>query len=84
MPRRDSSVSFLKALGLSVRQVREQRGLSQEQLGFESELDRTYISGVERGVRNPTVRSLLRLAKALDSTPSRLLRRAEGLVGGSD
>ena len=69
--------AFLQALGDAVRQARKRRGLSQEQLGFESGLDRTYISGVERGVRNPTVQSLRRLADALDTRPSRLLRRAE-------
>jgi len=40
-------------------------GLSQEELGFDSDLDRTYISGIERGVRNPTLAVILRLSKAL-------------------
>lgn len=48
-------------------------GLSQEQLAFETELHRTYISGVERGVRNPTVLVIDRLAKALDVPPHLLL-----------
>jgi len=59
------------------RSTREKLGLSQEQLGFESGLDRTYISGIERGVRNPTMRILLRLGEALDVKPSTLMRRAE-------
>jgi transcriptional regulator with XRE-family HTH domain len=74
---RASSSSYLKALGQAIRQVREQQELSQEGLGFDSDLDRTYISGVERGVRNPTVASLLRIAKALATTPAKLLQRAE-------
>ena len=47
-------------------------------LAFRSELDRTYISGIERGVRNPTLLSLRRLAKALGVAPSGILRAAEG------
>jgi len=60
-------------VGMNVRTLREQRGLSQEQLAFETELHRTYISGVERGVRNPTVIVLDRLAKALGVAPHSLL-----------
>ncbi|HEX5051019.1 MAG TPA: helix-turn-helix transcriptional regulator [Planctomycetota bacterium] len=74
---RASSSTYLKNLGQAIRAVREQRGASQESLGFDSELDRTYISGVERGVRNPTIASLLRIAKALGTTPAKLLQHAE-------
>lgn len=69
--------AFLKAFGAAVRRAREARGLSQEKLGFEAELDRTYVSGVERGRRNPTVAVIFRLATALGVKPSRLVRRAE-------
>lgn len=74
------SDAFLQALGLAIRQTRERNKLSQEGLGFESELDRTYISGVERGVRNPTMRTLARIAEALGVRPSTLVRRAEELT----
>ena len=56
-------------------------GLSQEQLGFKAKLDRTYISGVERGVRNPTVGSLRRIAQALDTVSSAILDAAESTNG---
>lgn len=52
-------------VGANVRRCREALGLSQEKLAFECDLHRTYISGVERGVRNPTILVLDRLAKAL-------------------
>ena len=52
-------------------------GLSQEELGFRADLDRTYVSGIERGVRNPTLMIIGRLAKALGTRPSRLLIAAE-------
>lgn len=62
-----------QVVGRNVRRIREELGLSQEQLAFETELHRTYISGVERGVRNPTVLVIDRLAEALRVSPHELL-----------
>ena len=53
-------------VGQNVRRFRKERGLSQEDLAFESGIHRTYISGVERGVRNPTIVILEEIAAALD------------------
>jgi transcriptional regulator with XRE-family HTH domain len=66
-----------RQVGLNVRQIRKERGWSQEDLAFESGLDRTYISGVESGVRNPTVLVLNELAAALKVPPARLLADQE-------
>lgn len=74
----DRTRRFQVAFGAAVRTCREQLGLSQEQLGFRSGLDRTYVSGIERGVRNPTLRIMVLLADALGTSPSVLLQRAEG------
>jgi transcriptional regulator with XRE-family HTH domain len=74
---RNQDAAYLRAFGAAVRQARERAGLSQEELGFRADLDRTYISGVERGARNPTVRSILTIAEALATRPSRLLGKAE-------
>jgi len=63
-----------RQVGVNVRQIRKERGWSQEDLAFESGLDRTYVSGVERGVRNPTVLVLYELAQALKVSPARLLK----------
>ncbi len=60
-------------VGLNLKKIRLGQGLSQEALTFECGLHRTYISGVERGVRNPTVLVLEKIATALDVPPSRLL-----------
>jgi len=75
--RSPSDTRFLVAFGEAVRAERERKGLSQEALGFEAELDRTYVSGIERGVRNPTVVTIRRIAEALGVAPSRLMKAAE-------
>jgi transcriptional regulator with XRE-family HTH domain len=63
-----------KQVGINVRRLREGRDLSQEELAFEAELHRTYITGVERGIRNPSVTEVAKIAKALGVTPDQLLR----------
>ena len=63
-------------VGLRVRQLRLERGMSQETLGAVAGLDRTYVSGLERGKRNPSLRTLARIAEGLGVTPAELLRRA--------
>ena len=60
-------------VGVNVRKFRKAGGLSQEALAFECGLHRTYISGVERGIRNPTVVVLEKIATALEVPSSRLL-----------
>lgn len=64
-----------RVLSQNVRELRKKQGLSQEGLAFECELHRTYISGVERGVRNPTITVLARIAEALGVDPDRLLKQ---------
>jgi len=60
-------------VGKNTRRFRKVRGLSQEVLAFECGLHRTYISGVERGIRNPTVVILDKIAAALEIPAWRLL-----------
>lgn len=60
-------------LGRNVKRLRETRQWSQDQLSEITELHRTYISGIERGTRNPTVKILERLAKALEVPTASLL-----------
>ena len=60
-------------LGINVQRIRRERGWSQEELAFRASLHRTYISGVERGVRNPTISVVGRLAEALQVAPAALL-----------
>ena len=62
-----------KRVGLNLKRLRQERDLSQERFAFEAGLHRTYISGVERGVRNPTVTVLEEIAIALKVPTSELL-----------
>lgn len=62
-----------RQLGLNVERLRRSLGLSQEELAFEAKIHRTYVSSVERGVRNPTVTVIARLAGALKVEPVELL-----------
>lgn len=64
-------------MGSLVRQNRSILGISQEELALRAHLDRTYISGIERGVRNPSLTSLVALAGGLDMTLSQLLEGLE-------
>jgi transcriptional regulator with XRE-family HTH domain len=68
---------ILKAFGDRVKSIRLEQGISQEQLGHLAELDRTYISGIERGVRNVGLLNIVRLAKALELEPHELLQFGE-------
>jgi transcriptional regulator with XRE-family HTH domain len=56
---------ILVQVGKRIRNLREGKGISQEVLAEKSSLHRTYIGGVERGLRNPSLRSLQRIAKGL-------------------
>ena len=63
----------LNVLGMNVRRRREEKELTQEALAERADLDPTYISGIERGMRNPSVLSVVRIAKALGTTSSKLM-----------
>lgn len=71
------AVDELAAFGGAVRALRRRRGLTQERLSELSELDQTYLSGVERGRRNLGLRNVYRIARALGVAGSALLVEAE-------
>lgn len=71
MSKRDK---LLSALGLNVRQHREAREFTQEKLAEKSGLDPTYISDIERGRRNPGIKNVAKLAKALGLTTAELCK----------
>ena len=69
----DTSVLF----GAVLRSIRIERGLSQEALALEAGLQRNYISLMERGLNQPTITTIFRLALALGIRPSVLVERVE-------
>lgn len=74
------SQDFL-ALGEAIREARKKAGLSQEQLGLDADVDRAFVSAVERGQRNVTISNLLKVCRALDERPSTLFKRWERIAG---
>lgn len=63
-----------RQVGKNLARIRKDNGLTQEELAFDCELDRTYISGIERGIRNPTVLIIQKIANALKVAPYTLLQ----------
>lgn len=72
-----TNMTIENAFGVAVREERTRLGMSQEQLSFESGLDRSFISQVECGHKQPSLVTIFQLAKALSTTPSGLLAIAE-------
>jgi len=72
--------SVEKSFGQVLRQLREEHGLSQEELGLESGYHRTYISLLERGQKNPSLQTIFQLAKALNVEPSEIVERVQTII----
>lgn len=64
---------ILEKFGQKLQQTRKSNGITQEELAAKISMDRTYIGLIERGGRNPTVRTLYKIAKALKVNSSELL-----------
>ena len=64
----------LSLLGERIRDARHRLGISQEELAFRAEIDRTYVSQIERGIGNPSLMVLLRLSAVLQAPLAKLLR----------
>ncbi len=64
--------SVKSRFGSTVRQLREERGYSQEELAERADLHRNYIGGIERGERNVALENIVKLAKALSVSPKEL------------
>ena len=70
------------AFGKLIADLRQSAQLSQEELADRAAIHRTYVSQLERGLKSPTLVTLLRLSKALGITPSKLVRQLETDLGG--
>jgi transcriptional regulator with XRE-family HTH domain len=69
------------AFGKIIAGLRLSARLSQEELAERATIHRTYVSQIERGLKSPTIVMLFRLAKALDTTPSKILKQLEIDIG---
>ncbi len=69
-----------KAFGRVLRRQRLANGISQEALALNAQVDRTFVSQLERGVRQPTLTTLCKLATALEVSPSSLVAKMERLL----
>ncbi len=71
------------AFGDALRELRAERGMSQEAVALEADLNRGYYSGIERGVRNVALANIVKIAAALGVPASDVLIRAETLQRAS-
>lgn len=71
------------ALGDAIRLSRQKQGLSQEELASRADLHITHLGGLERGVRNPSYATLLRLSRALEMKPGELVSLADEIGAAS-
>jgi len=69
-----------RAFGDALREIRKEKGISQEGLALDSGLDRTYVSLIERGVQSPTLRTVGKLARVLGVKCSDIIVRMEALT----
>jgi transcriptional regulator with XRE-family HTH domain len=65
------------AFGSVLRELRKSKGLTQEKLGFEADLRRTFVSLLELGQQQPTLNTIFKLSIALNITPSDLIKMVE-------
>lgn len=73
-----------RRFGLNLRRLRKAKGLAQEKFALEYAFDRTYISGIERGVRNPTITIVQRLADALEVPVAEFFEKTAEDCGNKD
>lgn len=69
-----------QAFGVVLRRLRTESGLSQERLAQEAGLDRTFISLLERGLRQPTLTTILQLSASLGTASDVILKEVQGIL----
>ena len=70
-----------KAFGSVIKELREELGLSQQELADYSEVDRTYISLLERGLNYPSLKVVYKLSEILKTKPNKLIERVDEKMG---
>jgi transcriptional regulator with XRE-family HTH domain len=79
----DTALKPEQAFGIVLKAARNKQGVSQENLALMSELDRTFISLMERGLRQPTLSTMLKLAESLNLPPGLLLEQTKEVLNES-
>jgi len=74
------AVTVQRAFGQVLLEYREKSGLSQEKLALAADLDRTYISLLERGLRQPTLTTLFKIAEVLEIAPATMVAKTAAVV----
>ncbi|MDI3091487.1 helix-turn-helix transcriptional regulator [Priestia megaterium] len=69
-----------QAFGIVIKKYRLERSISQEKLAFGADLDRTFISLLERGKRKPTINTLFSISKVLEVKPYKIVKDVENLL----
>lgn len=69
-----------KIVGCALKELRESKGLTQEQLSGLAVLDRTHYSKLERGLRSPTIETLFKIAQALEIKPHEIIKLIEDKI----
>lgn len=83
LPTSSNPGSIEELFGNVLKRLRNDKNLSQEELGFESGYHRTYISLLERGKKSPSIKTIFQLAKALDIKPSEIMEWLQTLYPDS-
>lgn len=71
------------AFGTVLRELRTAIGSTQEKLAFDADLDRTYISLLERGQRQPSLATIFQLSRALGTSPTQIVQRVEDTLSAA-
>ncbi len=74
---RESANNVDQVFGRQISSLRQRLGISQEELGFRVGVHRTYVSQIERGIKSPTLGVILKLARALGCSASKLIAAVE-------
>lgn len=72
-----------EAFGTVLREFRASKGITQEKLGFDADLDRTFISLLERGQRQPSLATIFQLSMALGVSPTQIVQRVEDTLSAA-
>jgi transcriptional regulator with XRE-family HTH domain len=78
------ALSPSQAFGQAAREIRKERGLSQEQAALDGGIDRAYYGHIERATKNATLHTIWKMAAALGVPPSALFSRAEQILTQHD